>query len=94
MEISCDLLETFPGDAGRDECIVQLAVDRPVITDLQQVVHSHHHHEPEIRSDLFQVGLPCGSGGVCSRKTLCCKSITFSHDEREDVVGEKVREHL
>ena len=44
---SRDLLEAFPGDAGRDERIVQLAVDGPVITDLRQAVHSHHHHEPE-----------------------------------------------
>ena len=90
MEVSRDLLKAFPGDAGRDERIVQLAVNGPVVTDLRQTVQSHYHHEPEIRPDLFQVGLPCGSGGVCSHKTLCCKSISFSHDEREDVVHEKV----
>ena len=94
MEVSCDLLKAFSCNVGRDERIGQLAVDGPVVTDLRQAVHSHYHHEPEIRPDLFQVGLPCGSGGVCSHKTLCCKSIRFSHDEREDVIHEKVREHL
>ena len=53
---------------------MELVISCPIATDLWQPVDPHNDHKAKVRSDICDVGLPCG-GSVCSSETLCCKQV-------------------